>query len=439
MMRAALQLHINLGAADHLNVLHHAHNSNLVIATAFGGEWHERCLKKDDAIDVAKRLEENRVSNSYVTQNAIKFGSKTKALANLSCLANCFIDLDTYNVPALLGMDKADILQLIIQSFPDMPRPTLFADSGRGIYLIWTFKNTKPVAFIPAWQVIENNLAELLKPFGADPKCRDASRVLRISGTENSKSLTLASYEQIGDPVKFEDLQKFSNKLSAKNKPKKYTNNVKKLNTGFGTSTKNVYTLAYSRMGDIRKLAELRGGRFTDLRKTAMYIYSACAAWFCPTVEPLESELESFVFDCIASPHEYLKIKPTTVYKRKQDSIESVTVTWQGRECDARYRYRTDTLIKLLEITPEEQRHLKCIIGKAEKYDRKNAKRTEKRRVQGVVERHKYEQAAQERAQQALDLLAKGKSRADIASLLGVSMKSVSRYLKVDKCGSLYL
>lgn len=314
-----------------------------------------------------------------------------------------------------------------------MPRPTLFADSGRGVYLIWTFQTTKPASFVPSWQVIQNNLVTLLKSFGADPLCKDVSRVLRISGTENSKSLTAAGYEQIGEPVKFEELQKYSNKLTQQNKPatKKHINNVRTLRTNFGTTTKNFYTLAYSRMQDIRKLAELRGGKLTDLRKTALYVYSASSAWYCQTVDSLECELDCFIHDCFLNPTDYTKLKPTTVIKRKQKSVDGVMVTWKGKEYDARYRFRTDTVIRLLEITPEEQRHMKCLIGRAEKLDRKNAKQTEKRRKQGVIERYQYEQAAQERQQQALDMLTKGKTKTDIAKALGVTRMTVHRYLTV--------
>jgi len=433
MSRPALQLYFNLGAVDHLNVLHHAHDSSLAIATKVSGNWHEQFYKKGEAITKAEQLERFNVADSYVTQNAVKFGSHSRAFSNISCLANCFVDLDTYKVSTLVGLSKEEILQRIIKTFPDMPRPTLFADSGRGVYLIWTFQTTKPASFIPAWQVIQNNLVTLLKSFGADPLCKDVARVLRIAGTENSKSLTTAGYEQIGEPVKFEELQKYSNNLTKKNKPatKKHINNVRTLRTNFGTTTKNFYTLAYGRMQDIRTLAELRGGKLNDLRKTALYVYSASSAWYCQTVDSLERELDCFIHDCVANPTDYTKLKPTTVIKRKQDSIDGVTVTWKGKEFDARYRFRTDTVIKLLEITPEEQRHMKCLIGKAEKYDRKNAKRTEKRRKQGVVERYKYEQAAQERRRQALELFTKGERKANIAKLLGVSRAAVGRYLEL--------
>lgn len=432
MTTAALQYHLNLGAADHLQVLHHAHESNLAIAISSANGWHERVYTKRDAILKAEQLEAFRVPDCYTVQNPIRRG-KTRAWFNLSCLANCFVDLDTYNVPELAGMDKHDILQRIITDHPDMPRPTMFADSGRGMYLVWTFKTTKPVTFVPAWQVIENNLVELLRPYGADPHCRDATRVLRLSATENSKTLTLAGYEQIGEPVRFEDLQRFSNALN-KAKRSKYhgsqTARVLSFNAGFATANKNVFTLAYSRMQDIRKLAALRGGKLTDLRKTALYAYAMAAAWYCPTAESLESELAAFIEDCFSDPATYRRHLPKTVMQRKQQSLEGVTVVRNGREYDARYRVRNSTLIKLLGITASEQQHMACLIDKTEKASRNNEKRRNKRRQQGMIPRQQYEQHAQERRQQAMELFARGASKAAIAKALGVSKASVVGYLK---------
>ncbi len=437
MTTAALQYHLNLGAADHLQLLHHAHNSSLFIATNYGG-WHESVYSKRDAILKAEQLAAARVPDCYVAQNPTKRG-KSRAVSNLSCLANCFVDLDTYAIPVLAGMDKRELLQRIIAENPTMPRPTMFADSGRGMYLVWTFKTTKPASFTPAWQVIENNLVELLARYGADPKCRDASRVLRLSATENSKSLTLAGYEQIGEPVRFEDLQRFSNALTkAKREQSKtrqqnrQTARVLSINAGFATANKNVFTLAYSRMQDIRKLAELRGGRLTDLRKTALFTYAMAAAWYCHTPESLDAELVAFMDDCLADPDQYRRHIPKTVIKRKQQSLEGVTVQWNGREYDARYRVRNSTLIRLLGITPDEQRHLSCLIDKAEKQRRNNEYQTGKRRGRGVVARQRYEQQAQDRRQQAMAMKAKGMTQAAIAKALGVSQQAVSGYLRMQ-------
>jgi hypothetical protein len=432
MNRPALQLHMNLGAEDHLNVLHHAHNSQLAVSCAYNG-WTENVYSKQEAIQRAMSLEAHKVADCYVGQNPIRFG-KTRAVYNVSCISSCYVDLDTYNIPKLKELDNEEILDLIRANHPDLPEPTMCADSGRGMYLIWVFKNTKPSSFLPAWQVIENNLVELLKPYGADPHCKDVSRVLRIAGTENSRSLSNVDYVQIAHPITFEELQRYSNKLTKQAREaspgKKHSKgNVVQFKKPF--ATRNAYTLAYQRMQDIRKLAVLRGGALTDLRKTSIYAYALSAAWYANSLESLQSEIQAFVSDCVAEPHKYQTL-PSTVLKRYSNSAAGVTVTWKGKEWDSRYRMRNQTLIDLLKITPSEQKHLSCIISREEKRARAKEKLTKKRRAQGVVSRQVFEETAQKRRQQALELFTQGNSKAAIARQLNLSRACITQYLKTD-------
>jgi len=83
----------------------------------------------------------------------------------------------------------------------------------------------------------------------------------------------------------------------------------------------------------------------------------------------------------------------------------------------------------LLAITPAEQQHLSCLISTEEKQRRDTQRKATQRRARGVVERGEYEYKAQERRQQALDLKGTGMTQAAIAEALGVSQKTVSRYL----------
>lgn len=425
---AALQYQqaFNLGAADHVAKISRAHRSNIAIATQLG-EWRESVMSKPEAIAKAAALELAKVQESFVSQNPIGLG-KSRSVYNISCLANVYVDLDVYKVPTLAGMEKADILSLILNAFPDMPRPTMFADSGRGMYLVWTFKSTKTPSFLPAWQQIEDALITLLEPFGVDKKCRDASRVLRIANTENIKSMSSVVYQEIGDPVRFEELQKYTNGLrkqwrekKAKTAPRK-SGTVAKRTLNF--TTKNEYTLHQRRMQDIRKLAELRGG-LSDLRKTAAFCYALSAAWYCPTVESLNREVGAFINECFVSPEKYQRLSFGPA-KRKRQNDEGVRLTWNGREYDARYRMKNKTLIEWLQITPEEQRHMLTIISSAEK----NRRLTEKRRAAGVRPREEYVGAAKAKAEAVRRLAQTGATRAMISEQLGININTVKHYLK---------
>jgi hypothetical protein len=447
--RPAVQMQIDLGAADHVGLLHHAHNSDISIATN-SGKWREKVFTKQAAIDQAVILSNGGAVDCYVSQNPTQDGQR-RAVSNLSCLQNLYVDLDTYNVPALAGLDYMRVYDLIRDAHPDLPKPTMVASSGRGLYLVWTLRTTKPVSSLPAWQAIENNLIDQLLPFGADPKAKDAARVLRISCTENSKSGTNAAYHHIAPPVTFEAMQRYSNKLTKQaaadrqaaaperrqaaeqrldksqqvQQPRLY--NVR---LAGGHTAKNAYTLAYARMNDLKTLAQIRGGRLTDLRKTAIYAYSLAASWYSYSVQQLRREVECFIDQCVDQPEAYkMHHMPGTVFDRKEQSLDGVKIEWQGKQWDARYRIKNTTLIKLLEITPAEQLHMTAIIGKAEKYARKNQKRNERRWKEGKATRQAYEATTADRRQLALQLAAAGSKQAEIAQAWNVSIRSVKRYV----------
>lgn len=415
---------LNLGAADQVAKIHGGHESNVAIVTNIGA-WNERVMSKQEAIAKAAALELAKVQESFASQNGIKHG-KTRSVYNISCLANVYVDLDVYKIPEFASMDRADVLALIINAFPEMPKPTLFADSGRGMYLVWTFKTTKPSSFLPDWQQVEDTLVSLLKPFGADPKCRDAARVLRIANTENIKSMSSVVYQEISDPIRFEELQKYTNKIRKQWREKKAESSPRKSGTvakrSLDFTTKNTYTLHKRRADDIRKLAELRGG-LSDLRKTAAFCYALSAAWFCKSVESLERDLQAFITECFHEPGKYLR-KSYGPTKRLKQRDDGVTVTWKGREYDARYRMRNETLIDWLQITPEEQRHMLTIISSAEK----NRRLTEKRRAAGVRPREEYEGSAKAKAEAVRALVAQGFTSKAISEKLGLPFKTVQGY-----------
>ncbi|MGL5753412.1 MAG: helix-turn-helix domain-containing protein, partial [Paraclostridium sp.] len=92
------------------------------------------------------------------------------------------------------------------------------------------------------------------------------------------------------------------------------------------------------------------------------------------------------------------------------------------------YWYKNETLIDRLEITREEQKNLKTIIGTDEKYDRKNEKRrAERRNEEGLTKR---EQEKLEKEEQIKILIGKGHNMSQVAKELGINRSTISRHYK---------
>nr|MBC9720401.1 hypothetical protein [Lactobacillus sp.] len=128
------------------------------------------------------------------------------------------------------------------------------------------------------------------------------------------------------------------------------------------------------------------------------------------------AELNDKLTDPIPTPDLIAVVK--TCLRAYEDHREDIT---KG------YNYRNDTIIKKLAITPDEQRQLKTIIGKDEKYNRNNTKRREARREDGLTARERAKMDLRNKVQ---ELKEKGLKQSEIVEKLGVSLSTVKRNWK---------
>lgn len=89
------------------------------------------------------------------------------------------------------------------------------------------------------------------------------------------------------------------------------------------------------------------------------------------------------------------------------------------------YNYRNSTLIDMLDITEEEQRHLKTIISTNERYRRSNIKRTP-RNENGLTKRQQQKQDNIKAVRQLAD---QGLKQREIAKELDITQARVSQIL----------
>jgi hypothetical protein len=100
-----------------------------------------------------------------------------------------FADLDYYGRPELAGKEPRRVLDLALStlSMAGIPAPSIAIGSGRGMYLVW-LHSPIPRAALPRWRACQERLQSVLAPLGADPKSRDAARVLRVVGTRHRRA-----------------------------------------------------------------------------------------------------------------------------------------------------------------------------------------------------------------------------------------------------------
>jgi hypothetical protein len=174
---------------DHATALHAQGRGTVAIARRINSRWTECTVKLDDIGYVTRQLAGE--TDVYLSQN--RFFGRRRAIACLAQLDALFADLDYYSLAPSIGHLRPEhILRVALEQLDDyrIPAPTIAISTGRGIALIW-MHSTVPRGALGRWQACQRVIHHALSDLGADPRALDAARVLRLVGTENSKSGTL--------------------------------------------------------------------------------------------------------------------------------------------------------------------------------------------------------------------------------------------------------
>ncbi len=140
----------------------------------------------------------------------------------------------------------------------------------------------------------------------------------------------------------------------------------------------------------------------------------------------------------IGYPEQMDRSNMVQVVERAHRAARGEKVEWMGRKVDPRYGYRNETIIDLLEITEDEQKRMRTIIGPAERRRRDRERKRRQRREEGVRDRSA---TARTRFVEVGRRTAAGESVTKIAEALGVSkdrVKQIRRELKQGRGPSVH-
>ncbi len=382
--------------------------------------------------------------NSFATPNT--FIAPKRQIESIGLLKALYADIDDHTHEFRF----ASVLYFFEEDFfgSRVPWPNAVVETGRGMHLYWLIEPLPPDK-LPLWQLTQDFLLDALSDITdyfpqekvtVDKRVRDATRLLRLPGTLNTKTNTvvklyqydierysieeiLAEYFSDIDYTKILRTNQVRKEKSSKN------NNKSKLNV---SKLFNAYTLHYSRLLDIAKLQELRDGYCrvdgelvtTGQRELMCFLYRYYSCLFLHDEEEALRQTLEFNKRFVEPLSENEVISATK-------SAEKAFKEWQetGKR---KYNYRNSTLIELLEITEEEQKHLKTIISKSEKYRRNNRRRWKERRGEDGMTKSEREKV--ETATKVLELKNKGMTQVQIARQLGINQSTVSRIKNGKNC-----
>ncbi|MDY6153542.1 MAG: hypothetical protein SPI06_09015 [Terrisporobacter sp.] len=347
----------------------------------------------------------------YISQNT--FNNRSRRLTHLKELKALYIDIDCYKV----NLSKEAVKYFMENDlYGQIPVPNMLIDSGRGLYYIIFLENTK-VEDLPKWQLVERYLYEKLKKLGADNKALDATRVLRVVGSTNSKNNELVKvidtydYQYTLDEIIENYIPEVNEDRKEKQKPKGVRKKGRKKKF---VSLFNLYNLYYTRFKDIKKLVEIRNYEMTGYREITLFLIR----YFLNVYHGDDDLVMEEVIEINNSFTEPLEINE--VFNATRSGVIGAT--------ESVYKYSNDKLIKLLDITPSEQKEMATIIGKSEKYYRNNKNRRDNRRDEnGLTQR---ESSKLNNENEILELKRKKYTLKQISEKLNLSIdyvKKVSR------------
>ena len=343
--------------------------------------------------------------NIYITLNT--FYKPYRRLECIKELNGVYIDLDYYKTK----YTKDQIIMNLEENYFNkiIPATNYILDSGRGLALIWLI-NKVPSKALPLWKAVQEYLYKQLKEFGADRQALDATRILRVPGSINSKSKTVVSIIDEYDYIY--DLREIQKEFLPELKPKeKRKGRPKKINYVYRERS-----LYYARIHDITKLCELREYDLRGHREIILFLYRY---YLCSFTEDTKKALE-----------DVLELNSMFISPLKENEV--IRATRSAEKCyldkNKEYKYKNETLIDLLEITEYEETQMSTIISKGEykRRDRVYQKNKYQRKLKSEGKISEKEKLSQRRAK-IKDLLAEGLKQKDICSQLNISKDTYIR------------
>lgn len=367
----------------------------------------------------------------FITVNEFYQWPKVRLLKRLRAL---YVDLDDCSsVGAALHAAEDACL----------PRPSYAIESGNGVHLYWLLEPVTAPA-LPVWQAVMQRLISLLATVGADPAARDCTRFLRLAGTVNSK----VDREVRGfviDPSRW-TLRQISNEVLGYRAPgfTRIGSGSKKRTSAAVRTAIAPFDLWHRRYIDLCTIAERcsidGSGVPCGHRDKLLFLLANALSWFT-NPSSLNDEIVHIAhrFTPTLSDVE-VAAYTRPIIERAQLAAEGKKVTFQGVQRDARYHFKTCTILEWLGelITPDVEKDLKVLLPRSVLDEREAARQKTRDRVKEgryAQSREAYLATVAARRRKAFELFQQGLTQSEIANRFKVTPRCVRTWIKrEEKC-----
>ena len=398
--------------------------------------------------------------NSYITQS--EFAQPNRRIVNLWRLGVVWLDMDTYKTP--WGTERSQDAQvrdlLWILADKGYPEPSLVMSSGRGLYLKW-FHEGLPRPALPRWNAVMREITREMTPWGSDAAAKDASRVLRIAGTVNSRSGDVARVLHVtpneqGLPIRYgfdflsecflplsrEQVHEKRRAAIARHAEYEAKQAEYRKRRGFGQSVHKEYPnlrpfsaqqLAWDRVEDLRRLTQIRkdSGQGLSGARELMLFWQMNHLLLSQQVNLQTFWQESRALAAELDPDWARGEGRNTLgslFTKAKTQLNGEKVEFDGRLWNPLYTPKNQTLIDVFRMTPDEERQMKTIISPGMARERARVRdrerKLEMRRAMGM----KAHGTNDLRAQAVAMVKERGMSYRKAAGMLDVPVATVHRW-----------
>lgn len=421
-------------ALNNIEMLHKKDDGFVAVGQKINKSWNQYHYKVDELKEnIAKLLSLD--GNLYMSPNS--FFIPQRKIENIRHLNALYVDIDYYSIKELKNLDHEYIIGMVENNyFKDglIPQPSFIMFTGKGLAIYWLIEPA-PSGVLPLWNAIQRHFLSILSDIGSDDKSIDSARVMRLAGSRHEETQERAKLYIYDSKLTYRlsDIQ--ADYLPALTP---YVKNPGYRSRGRKAKVVNFYTLYslhFARLNDLVTLVELRNGYcmgkdkeliVSGQREVMCFLYRY---WYCCYCSDKDQALENTLeFNSkLAKPLGKREVRKIT------KSAEKAYDEWlkdspNGSYARGGYNYTNEKLIRILHITQDEMKHMKTIINKKEKLNRKNEIRRQKRRNdEGLTPKQLEKKLRLERVKL---LHESGLNQSQIADKLGLTRRTIVSDIK---------
>lgn len=412
-MRLLKKIHNDAGSKGHIAITRDWSDED-IYAKYNDRTFYDQLYKIDGFLTTADRIIENCCEDSYFSINS--FRRQEKQTCRCWHLNAFVLDFDFYKIEKFKNLSPKEMYDQYLKDRLDI-QATAVVDSGRGLYIIYSFKHACK-GMIPTYKAIYKTFLNQFKHYGMDANAMNVTQIIRLPGSFNSKAFKEVEILEFNDTdyvlndffkrFKYtrEQVSKYKNKNRKEGNKKELSSEEIEKRYKFRDEQSKQIIL------DLKKLIELRNlsGYIEGYREVLIYIARKRMRW---KDSSLDDEL-------------------SVAYELNQMFADPLPIKEVERNCKPYGVTRCcsiSTILTKLNITAAEQMHMRILKKKSIK-DSERLKRNRLHKLLNLTEKQK---SILERRTKVAKLKNEGKRNSQIAMILTVDKSTITRDLEYIK------